>query len=731
MWTSTKNGLTVTNVREVDQNGHEVTWELEYETPSAQKELDLTVTATDGGTNSSPEATESTAPALGTALYTVDVVPYVTNVKTMLSTVGGKEEAAWSTYGRTSTGAYVAGHSWAKDSGITGKSGSAETVVLYGFNLAGGKVASSNGGSATLDTVTDTDNSFKFSVEGFKSGDYTVTVNDIPSINNINSNDSSGSYKGSDAAQMYNRMPNGTTNNNLTDDFKMNIWDIRYDAATSQGGTLKEAVMRIAPDSDQIGFAFTNGASKFSMGDKKDGNSYQIWQSNYADFNNVNFVYDKNGNSYGTATGLDTYPTGKENEDFAGRFTFMSSQWGVCNIGDMNDNYWGTKKLRMESIGIKKSNVQGSYQDTCIMDTYRFRSPTLATTMHGDSTSVYLAYYDTFQRQIRFRYGTFKTDAVGQSDNEWNNNRGFDQFTDQVRANNSGGKTAFDAKKDTYSLIAGKDADDTKVDTGNVCRPSNSMASTCVAIDAIEGSSTAEDVVVAAWCTGSGVAFAYKKNPYTDNDADSDSANAGTAGYWSKAVEVFSGACEDVSIKADASGAVHISAYNKADQSLVYRYINKDRTTMGDVVTVDSYQIVGSRTQIDVQKEVHKKVDYYVPYISYYNPATQKTKLAYLIAGKSDKGYSAQGVKSDDTFTGNWEVSVIPTSSDIQEDHTNIGLWKDSSGARRTSVGGTVNNYGSIGDNEGQTSGNGTNNPVVGYATVIGIRGFIETAQMR
>lgn len=728
VWSS-ENGLTVTNVRDVDQTGHEVTWELEYETPSAQANLDLTVTATDGGTNSSPEAEESTAPALGTekekltARYTVDVVPYVTNVKTMLSTVGGKEEAAWSTYGRTSTGAYVAGQSWAKNSGITGeKSGSAETVTLYGFNLAGGTVESSNGGSATLSTVSDTDNSFKFSVKDFKSGDYTVTVNGIPSINNKNSNDSKGSYTGSDAEQMYNRMPNGTTNNNLTDDFKMNIWDIRYDAATSQGGTLKEAVMRIAPGSDKIGFAFTNGASKFSMGGKKDGNSYQIWQSNYADFNNVSFVYDKNGNSYGTATGLDTYPNGSG--DFAGRFTFMSSQWGICSATDMDDNYYGTNKLRMESIGIKESKVQGSDQNTCIMDTYRFRSPTLATTMHGNSTSVYLAYYDTFQRQIRFRYGTFKTDAVGQSKDENNNNNGFDQFTDQVRANNSGGKTAFDAKKDTYSLIAGKDADNTKVDTGNVCRPSNSMASTCVAIDAIEGSSPAEDIVVAAWCTGSGVAFAYKKNPYTDNDADSDSANAGTAGYWSKAVEVFSGACEDVSIKADASGAVHISAYNKADQSLVYRYINKDRTTMGDVVTVDSYQIVGSRTQIDVQKEG----SYYVPYISYYNPATQKTKLAYLLAGEN---YSAQGVKDDDTFTGNWEVSVIPTSSDIQEDHTNIGLWKDSLGARRSSVGGTVNDYGQIGDNDGQTSGNGTNNPVVGYATVIGIRGFIETAQMR
>lgn len=746
-WSSESGGLTVTNVRDVDQTGHEVTWELEYETPSAQKDLKLTVTATDGGTNSSDPAEESTAPALGTAaekrtaLYTVDVVPYITNVKTMLSTVGGKEEAAWSTYGRTSTGAYVAGQSWAKNSGITGeKSGSAETVTLYGFNLAGGEVASSNGGSAKLSTAGD---SFSFSVKDFKSGDYTVTVNDIPSINNKNSNDSKGSYTGSEAAQMYNRMPNGTTNNNLTDDFKMNIWDIRYDAATSQGGTLKEAVMRIAPDSNNIGFAFTNGASKFSMGGSKSGNSYQIWQSNYADFNNVSFVYDKNGNSYGTATGLDTYPDG--DKDFAGRFTFMSSQWGVCNTGDMNDNYQHHQKIRLESIGAKNFYANGEWKTSAVMDTYRFRSPTLATTMHGNSTSVYLAYYDTFNKQIRFRYGTFASDGKNRLESTENNdgddqrNKGFGQFQDvhgykssdqygnDANKDYTTQKMSFDAHPVDYSLIAGKDARDQSKDTGNVCIPSNSMASTCVAIDAIEGSSIENDIVVAAWCTGSGVKFAYKKNPYTDNDADSDSANAGTAGYWSKAVEVFSGACEDVSIKADASGAVHISAYNKAEQSLVYRYITSDLTTMKDPVTVDSYQIVGSRTQIDVQKEG----DYYVPYISYYNPATQKTKLAYLLTGESSIDYSAQGVKADDTFTGNWEVSVIPTSSDIQEDHTNIGLWKDSSGVRRTSVGGTVNNYGSIGDNEGQTSGNGTNNPVVGYATVIGIRGFIETAQMR
>ena len=411
----------------------------------------------------------------------------------------------------------------------------------------------------------------------------------------------------------------------------------------------------------------------------------------------------------------------------------------------MNDNYQHHQKIRLESIGAKNFYANTKWQTSALMDTYRFRSPTLATTMHNGSTSVYLAYYDTFNKQIRFRYGTFASDGINWLESTDNNdgdnqrNKGFGQFQDvhgydtQSEYDSKPGygvasnddyttqKKSFDAHPYDYSLIAGNDAK-YGTDTGNVCRPSNSMASTCVAIDAIEGSSPAEDIVVAAWCTGSGVAFAYKKNPYTDNDADQSHTN--TDGYWSTAVEVFSGACEDVSIKADASGAVHISAYNKADQSLVYRYINKDRTTMGDVVTVDSYQIVGSRTQIDVQKEG----SYYVPYISYYNPATQKTKLAYLLAGEN---YSAQGVNDDDTFTGNWEVSVIPTSSDIQEDHTNIGLWKDSLGARRSSVGGTVNDYGQIGDNDGQTSGNGTNNPVVGYATVIGIRGFIETAQMR
>ena len=417
----------------------------------------------------------------------------------------------------------------------------------------------------------------------------------------------------------------------------------------------------------------------------------------------------------------------------------------------MNDNYQHHQKIRLESIGAKNFYANTKWQTSALMDTYRFRSPTLATTMHNGSTSVYLAYYDTFNKQIRFRYGTFASDGINWLESTDNNdgdnqrNKGFGQFQDvhgydtQSEYDSKPGygvasnddyttqKKSFDAHPYDYSLIAGNDAK-YGTDTGNVCRPSNSMASTCVAIDAIEGSSIENDIVVAAWCTGSGVKFAYKKNPYTDNDADQTHAN--TAGYWSKAVEVFSGACEDVSIKADASGAVHISAYNKAEQSLVYRYITSDYITSNlttikdDVVTVDSYQIVGSRTQIDVQKEG----SYYVPYISYYNPATQKTKLAYLLAGEN---YSAQGVKDDDTFTGNWEVSVIPTSSDIQEDHTNIGLWKDSLGARRSSVGGTVNDYGQIGDNDGQTSGNGTNNPVVGYATVIGIRGFIETAQMR
>ena len=75
-----------------------------------------------------------------------------------------------------------------------------------------------------------------------------------------------------------------------------------------------------------------------------------------------------------------------------------------------------------------------------------------------------------------------------------------------------------------------------------------------------------------------------------------------------------------------------------------------------------------------------------------------------------------------DLFTGNWEVSLIPTSSYVCEDNMNVAVWKNN-GVITTST--RPNNTGN------NVYGNGTSQFVLGYATEVGVNGFIETAQMK
>ena len=84
--------------------------------------------------------------------------------------------------------------------------------------------------------------------------------------------------------------------------------------------------------------------------------------------------------------------------------------------------------------------------------------------------------------------------------------------------------------------------------------------------------------------------------------------------------------------------------------------------------------------------------------------------------------------KSNDTFTTDWEVSVVPTSSRMRNDHINVAVWKDADGKIKNSVHTDDNSYSS---NEGAVYGNGTANPVMGYAIRKATTGYLETAQMK
>ncbi|HPS44782.1 MAG TPA: hypothetical protein PK542_09875, partial [Treponemataceae bacterium] len=641
--------------------------------------------------------------------------------------------------------------------------GSADTTTYSGYTVYPAAVSTLKSGAVSV------------ALPGLdKSGNAVSVV----SLNNLNKNDARGSFAGTTSsvtgdysvyANYYNRQPNNESNNMLTDDVYLDVWKVK-NSAQSQSGTLTEPIMRIVPTAtdaanagDVMRFAFTNGADRFSMAPAfGTANSYQDWERNYADFNNVAFTYDSAGNSYGIATGLDTYPNGTTT--YAGRMTFISSRWGIGN-NNMNDNYYGYHKVRLESIGIlKDAYVQGTVQGASyIMDTKRFSSPSLATAVHGTGTgtanaskaitSVYLAYYDRFQNQIRFRYGTFSDSTatqtnVGFATNNPNNDGNsaptltgggnFGQFVDQHAAldtkgaeghfigggNNDAARVAFDAAHSDYSLIAGKSTGNASansvVDTGN-------LADKYVAIDVVTGTDAAHDVVVAVWFDGSNLKYSYIVNPYSGNNADQ--THASQEGFWSIPITIFTDGGKYCAIKVDANGGIHIAAEDSSNQDLKYAYLSSYDASYNEAnaVTVDSYAIVGTQIQIDTEIESGKVI----PYISYYNGATMKPKMAYLVL-QDTMDYTAAGADATtELLTGKWEVTLVPTSSSVQDDHINIGLWKTQAGAKRLNPTqtGTDSVSGAIGSTTEVSYGNGTTNPVVGYAIVNGTQGYIETAQ--
>ena len=383
-----------------------------------------------------------------TPSYRIDVVPYIAKVYTSLASL---KKNNWSVYNRTALGHY----SVASDG----------TAYLYGFNLgnadklpnygsqalavpADGSVSNANYSSgsdyAAYKVVT-----FPISNE-IPSGQISLKVNDVETLNNKNNNEARGSYTGSVDLETnptgdknvfttyyYNRQPNGDNNNRLTDDIEIDIWEIDPTAAVPfEGkGRIAQPIMKINPVTDQLGFAFANSSGYFSMAGKTleadadttvgknafflDSNksgyvktynplrsySYTYWSGELNAFSSIGFAYDKAGNSYGTAAGGNLNVGQAKNVDF---FFFTTDKWGKA-YGDINkDNDFGRHKsskpginaIRLEKTGLATTDSGN------LFDAKRIHSPSIVTASHdaGD-TSVYLAYYDAITDTIRYRAG--------------------------------------------------------------------------------------------------------------------------------------------------------------------------------------------------------------------------------------------------------------------------------------------------------------------------------------
>ena len=254
------------------------------------------------------------------------------------------------------------------------------------------------------------------------------------------------------------------------------------------------------------------------------------------------------------------------------------------------------------------------------------------------------------------------------------------------------------------------------------------------------------DTVVAVWLDQANPALPILRYAY-----NSDPIN--NPGSWTYVGRVFpensdySYAGEYCKVTVDANGGVHIAAYDSKNLDVCYAYLPANKKGMAASTSdfksciVDSNGVVGSNLNIDVGIDNNDKI---VPYISYYATSIIRPKVAYYVGGFSETD-SIEAGAIDDLHTGKWECANVPTESNVemqslQHNDINIGLWKDNgvivdsnSDKYTTGTSSTTNNPNAYNSTSyGQIYGNGTANPVLGYAIKIDSKsGAIETAQLR
>lgn len=801
----------------ISQKGHEAKYTLVVDTEKltvvAGKGKKIVITATDWRNNTSVEGTAQTTENAKTARYTVDVVPYVTQVWTDLSEF---YRSAPSVYARSAKGKYPVNEN--------------ETIALKGYNLGTSPKVALNG-------VELTGSALSYNIgKTAKSGKLEVSVGDIKAVNNLNN----------DTVE-YNLQPNGVNNNILNDNLEFDVWQFKA-AATAKNGPILQPHMKVGP-SGELGFSYANATLYFNMPGKA-SNSTTYGQTpfgrNFGGFTQNTFTYDSNGNAYGVALCPDTSgePGMSANLQF---FSRTSGLHGDEGGGDLNNNYYNQNYARrIENTSIK---LDGS---SISQHVNRVLSPSMATYTESGTTYVYVAYYDELSRQVRFRVGSVSssgndigmglvdlagssvTGRVAGSNDEPKLNKNTTRDSISGYRTEAGSTETIDVSsvtKDIYVRVASSygyshihtwdgystgvgypgvemlqvdgyyvfkmpDTSSTKLQFNNGSNskktgdlsitssgvyewngsslekmtsgtisyqpPASSMLSYdgykychVVAASGVSGGtaeyasatskragqyvavgSLSDGTAVMAWYdSGSGrLALSYNESPRTaQTTLASGTATWQNNSYYVSNENIRAGTY--VSMAVDNKNGIHLAYYSATGGDLYYSYISAPKTkTVTKTVIVDSYGSVGTYPMIDVAKDSEN--GNFIPYISFRcesnSDTTASVKIAYPVNWDED-GNVLNGVDNYDRYTGDWEVSVVPTDNTPLTDYTNIGMNKDSSGVKKEFATGTDISKAwsatfAVSDST-TVYGNGTSNPVVSYA--VSENGVLEMAQKK
>ncbi|MCR4925051.1 MAG: hypothetical protein K5917_02055 [Clostridiales bacterium] len=725
----------------IDSDGHRAKWKLVWDTGKvsnfAATDLKVKVFACDqiasagtgsactgiGGTEyawptysdnkfTSCDETPTTATAK-TSYYKVDVVPYITGLETAMTQKGA-------VYGRTSTGRYpVYFYKNSKTTAGTMETGDFETITVKGFNLA------ENHGN--LPKTVGESGDITASVE------LAVTVNGVTSLNNLNNNDAHGAYATTVAKADWNdniddtynswknytnRQPNNEINLLLTDDVKIDVWQINNKAAVPLKGIANDVHMKINQTSGRLGFAFVSGPLNTALATKDV--SYKTWATSKDFCKSIGLEIDSYGNCFGTGAGGDT------GSYYADAFGLYCSLWGSGNTQTST----GTWQQAIESVGqagAKKydANNKKNVADTadvkynnntptgegCKTNQWRIVSPSLASTNGGTSsdtstgTNIYLAYYDKMNGELRFRQGN-NAPKTGSAN-------GWEDFIDNFTKNDA---------PYTYAncQIVAQD-DDSNGKGGTAAKPGPYVSIAAHHFDS-------GDVVVLVWNDpiNNCMWYCWNDDPTTSRKGTINN-QSGSGQGWSAPKTVFNDVSgEYCKVAFDHNGKVHIAAYDFTSGDLNYAYLdNYKKPENAKTCVVDSNGNVGSEITLDVALVGSKPV----PYIGYYADGYSLPKLASYAGSDIATDTYIKGAE-EDLFTDKWDVSMVPTATELPVtpqtyDLINIGVWK-TDGVLTISTNADAKNY--AGTGAGVCYGNGTNNPALAYRCQ---NGYVEMAQKK
>lgn len=594
----------------------------------ARMDVELKVQAKDRGAANGEASTVKASSQLkndetgNSPVYKMDIVPYITKLYTSISETAGEE------FARSANGKYVVrGHyrtysseykMWTDDM--------TETVRLYGFNLKADTEAVKIGSTAVDLKAGDTDDKghyyYTFDVgKATVSGDLSVTVNSIESLNNKNAEPEFKSLVNDTVTfAEYNCQANGITNNRLDDDVSLYVWDI-HGFGTFYDTNVTCPMMKM----DKSGnYYMSYGYGVPSMYVNKNGTTRRI-DGSYNKFHNTNVLYDDNGNLYAVATNTDRIG------DTSARFVFYTP-YSDTRTNQMPEENNGVQGEYQNSNDSKRHLEQVYNGKTGVYDINRVKNPKLTSYTNGATTYIGMAYFDYNNdiNPVKARFGTRNGKTIS-GGIKGSTNGGTGQSNDPTKT---------DSSYKNYHIIA---SDNTTFKGGQYA---------AVGIVPAAKAGTTNNVGVVAWYDAS-----VRKVCYSWND-DLDSPDVG--GAWQTNAKYLDGKYTGwhVDLAVDDDGGIHIAYYNSAKGDLKYVYLSKYNATPTDAVTVDSYLSVGTNITVNTRLEDGK----YVPYIYYYNASANQTPNSIKVAWRNDMTTLRDGALSD-KFTGAWECMTIPTEN--------------------------------------------------------------------